>query len=410
MATNDFNLLDMPIEMLEHISRFVTPEGILILRLTCKTLAAAAFDAFAEEYVRHLKVFVLSPARLEKLAAIVSCPHLANKVDWLILTTDPFEEVAIESVSTAAVPDESLLSGQHETYLNHRFDQLRLHGNDGLATSKLLAMLEELKKHQQLKTRQCTLGVDLDRIVLDGETPCPPNLLHDIMCTVSRAGHRVFSIRTSDMSVSLLDDLMRHPSVVPELMEAVTAFDFYLAHDNELPVERLRDLTALPRVLALVPRLDFLKLEFCADYYNDQDKDFMLHLSNDLILANDLACLQSLEFTSLRVKTFDILFEVLGRCHGTLGGIFLRDVAIVSPRNRWAEVLQSLRMFPNLSHLVFCELFLFDAWQNWAIHVRHPTEIDQGLTLKLDMDCQGEEAIDAALANVLERGIVVRPE
>ncbi|KAK3707543.1 hypothetical protein LTR37_012038 [Vermiconidia calcicola] len=406
MATNDFNLLDMPIEMLQHISRFVTAESILMLRLTCKTLAAAAFDAVAEEYVRVLKVFILSPARLEKLAAIISCPHLAYKVDCLILTTDPFEEAAIGSVSTVAGTDASLLSEQHEIYLNHRDDQLRLHGDDDLATSKLLAILEELKKHQQLKTRQCTLGVDLDRIVLDGETPCPPNLLHDIMCTVSRTGHRILSIRTSDMSVSRLDDLMRHPSVVPELMKAVTGFVFYLIQDGELPAEWLPDLAALPRMLALTPLLHSLNLEFDSNYENDRDKDFMLNLSNDLILANSLAHLEWLELTSLRVKSFDILFEALGRCRGTLGGICLRDVTILSPRNRWSEVLEYLRTFPNLSHLELVELFLFDAWQNWAIHVRHPTEVDQSLTLKLDMDCQREEAIDAALANVLERGIV----
>ena len=80
MAADKAYVLALPMELLQQVSRFVNGTELITLRLTCKELSSAAFDAFAEEYLDELACFFPDPARLARLWNICSSPHLASKV------------------------------------------------------------------------------------------------------------------------------------------------------------------------------------------------------------------------------------------------------------------------------------------------------------------------------------------
>ncbi|KAK4502239.1 hypothetical protein PRZ48_005664 [Zasmidium cellare] len=85
-------ILQLPPEILTHIASFVKVEpDLLELRLTCRSLAAAAFDLFANEFIANLRCFVLDPVRLHRVNSILSRPHLARKVREVTFTVDGCE-------------------------------------------------------------------------------------------------------------------------------------------------------------------------------------------------------------------------------------------------------------------------------------------------------------------------------
>jgi len=112
-------ILALPVELLQHISRFTTPEALLQLRLACTELSAAAFDAFAAEYLQTVSACVASPPRLQRLRDMVFNRRLARKVRNVVLCVDVWEGCPNTSIHLA--PSE---------HTRHRFAQALASLND----------------------------------------------------------------------------------------------------------------------------------------------------------------------------------------------------------------------------------------------------------------------------------------
>ncbi len=62
-------LMALPVELLQHICAYITPERLPVARLSCRSMCNASFDAFADEYLDDLHCYVLDPARLNRIDA-----------------------------------------------------------------------------------------------------------------------------------------------------------------------------------------------------------------------------------------------------------------------------------------------------------------------------------------------------
>ena len=92
------SLLQLPTEMLLRVSTFVDAKGLCALRLTCKELGIAAFDAFAAEYLHSLICYFMDPERVDRLEYLVSITQLARKIRHVELTLDIREGRPVEEI------------------------------------------------------------------------------------------------------------------------------------------------------------------------------------------------------------------------------------------------------------------------------------------------------------------------
>jgi hypothetical protein len=70
----------LPLELLQWICSYVTLPSLLVVRLSSKQLAEAAFDAFCAAFIEKLTCRVLKTKGIERVANIISTLHLRNKI------------------------------------------------------------------------------------------------------------------------------------------------------------------------------------------------------------------------------------------------------------------------------------------------------------------------------------------
>ncbi|KAK3707544.1 hypothetical protein LTR37_012039 [Vermiconidia calcicola] len=156
------------------------------------------------------------------------------------------------------------------------------------------------------------------------------------------------------------------------------------------------DINAIPRVIAAVERLEDLQ-------HGDNAVSF--GLGAQLLLANTLSHLRIPELISVRLPDFQTLFEALRRCHGTVERIFFYELTVHSKSHQWAQVLDYLRTIPYLRDLIMNCVYHEGDVLDLVVCVRDAEDFT--VSSELSVDVTGKENIDATLAGLIERGIVL---
>ncbi|KEQ67684.1 uncharacterized protein M437DRAFT_80326 [Aureobasidium melanogenum CBS 110374] len=117
-------MLDLPLEILEHVVTFVGPEGLIALRTTCKKLEEATRSRFIDRFI-ECRRHVLSIYSLKALIDIAAHPHFGRFVKTVILdTTCPFEHDGKRYVAST----QSFNHHDACKLLKEAFRQLKMHG------------------------------------------------------------------------------------------------------------------------------------------------------------------------------------------------------------------------------------------------------------------------------------------
>lgn len=88
------NLLSLPLELLVHISSFVSTSDLAALRLTCKQTEKSLYEWFSEEFFVK-KQFMLTQPSLQALLDISRHVSLSKKLKHLIIATNVYDDIPI---------------------------------------------------------------------------------------------------------------------------------------------------------------------------------------------------------------------------------------------------------------------------------------------------------------------------
>lgn len=92
MATNDQTppLLVLPVELVGRIAESLTPDSLLMLRLTCKALEHSTYNPFAKTYFEQRFCRIYYEPRWLLLKNVISS-SLGSRLPEVICTSEPLE-------------------------------------------------------------------------------------------------------------------------------------------------------------------------------------------------------------------------------------------------------------------------------------------------------------------------------
>ncbi|KAK5131657.1 hypothetical protein LTR08_000784 [Meristemomyces frigidus] len=156
----------LPMELLAHVTSYINSTDLPPLRMTCRALEAAVFDAFATEYLHCLRCLVTDPARVQRILTIISVPRLARKVRRVSLTMHVFERrrahIAPRLHTPADIWATTTPSEQHAAYraarAEHAREQHRIWNEEHAAFQAPVTLYAVLTN---IKAGQIALSIDL---------------------------------------------------------------------------------------------------------------------------------------------------------------------------------------------------------------------------------------------------------
>jgi hypothetical protein len=88
-----FRLLELPVEVVAHVTSFISSETLIPVRLTCKALQHFTFDRFANENFAHVYCWVATLDDFTRLKDILhQSPRLSSRIRRLTLTTNALKD------------------------------------------------------------------------------------------------------------------------------------------------------------------------------------------------------------------------------------------------------------------------------------------------------------------------------
>ncbi|KAK3697807.1 hypothetical protein LTR37_017272 [Vermiconidia calcicola] len=400
MAADKAYILALPMELLQQVSRFLNRTDLITLRLACKELSSAAFDAFAEEYLDELTCFFPNPARLSRLWNICSSSHLVSKVRQVTLTLDPWEgqpygKIHIAAISLREEP-KSFSRAQYGIFQAHRNEHVKLYH----AQQPDLALLASLLRN--LDPALCKLHVVLQNFLEHGQ-PCYHYADRDALRVMSEAGFPLSDIDFTNFDGLELQE-SRAQDAVFQTMESLRKIIYHTTDAYYAKTRKFADTDATPRLIAAAERLEDLHLVLLSQFHH-RDNDASFGFGAQLLLANKLSHLRTLGLTCVRLPDFQTLFEALRPCNETLECVYFDEITVHSTSHQWAEVLGYPRTIPYLRGLTMEFLYHGGDVRDFTVCVRDAE--DSTLSLELFVAQIGKENIDATLARLIERGIVL---
>ena len=325
-------MLAMPTEMLQRVASFVDRTQLLTLRLTCKELAAAAFDAFADEYISKLACLVTDPARVRRLMHITECQHLALKIETVKLTSDPWETKGYKDLQVAQRWGEDLHHGQRQAWLRFRTEQWQIHYTRRPDMSHLSAALGNLHAVRY------QLSVDLSYVDFAEIYQESPYIRHDILDAISRTDHSIhemllFADRNLFLGYSCPID-----SALFQSMKRLKAFECRMPLGPEPVPADLLSLHTVANAIAYAEDLESLAIIVIAISFSTFVDPNAARLQRHLVLANKFTRLAQLRLCGITLG-FSDLYEALGRCHNAVRRVSFFRVILTAPGERWVEVL-----------------------------------------------------------------------
>lgn len=114
MASNTyFRLLDLPPDVVQCITDFLSPETLIAVRQTCRTLEALTFERFGNSNFADHYAFVLSASPFMRLIKIINAPRVRRFVRNITMGLSILEDQPVTAIHTVQREGESLRLAQH---------------------------------------------------------------------------------------------------------------------------------------------------------------------------------------------------------------------------------------------------------------------------------------------------------
>lgn len=349
--TNDSDLLDLPVELLQRITGFLDDEPLTALRLTCKTLEAATFDQFTKRYCTVRCCFVLDQEQWEKLELqFRQSPRLTSLTGALILTTDYWKGRGSSNLQLAPEKQyDNIQTAQCKAWrdANNTEGQLSwLRENEPPNFATMMSVMGLLRQsstrtntvvHVELVGHR-TLGWDKSA------------LCHDILTVITKHKFRLRELSISPAYIAGLETFFTSDRQL--LLEAMSKLDsiyfgtgerFEKPHAESVPAERLG---YLQDIVQSAPRVTSLKLRL-QEYRSSRRSEPVV---TTLLLGNSPPALSTLHLNDIIVSE-DVLLQVLATYRSTLTQLELDKVRLYMSRSEWSGVLSAILQMPVLESL-----------------------------------------------------------
>ena len=399
MAADNSYLLTLPMEMLQRISGFVTTDDLIALRLTCKRLSAATFDNFAAEYLHKLSCFVLDPARLTRIYNITSFPHLAGKVKRITLTADALELSHPSTLQAVEMYREAIRVSQSRNYVQYRDEQYLHHSGKFLDLTSLLRALHSLDCS---RTELCLDFCFRRHSGVRGERSHVFNVL---LANVARSGFPIARLALDADSSLFVDRIVNRKKGVLHATKHLQKFRYSSRMQSPTPEQHEFSLNGLSPILASAKQLKSLKLIIPPLLFGEEYVA-RTSLCTGLLSSTRSTCLGTLVLDEVRLSDFEALFEAFRRSRNAMRNADLHKICVESRVDRWAGVVSYLRTMPNLQKLQLTSPCLVMDNNELQVCMLDPTNPES--TSMVDLCEQGREKIDAALAELLDCGLVLK--
>ena len=322
-------LLDLPAEMLQSVCSFVDASDLPTLRLTCKTLEAAAFDLFATEYLSNLTCYFMQSVRLTRLENILRTPHLVRKVKDVKLCLYIWER---NDTINAKRP-------QSDKYQPHdvgdgEMQRLNRREPDAGHISRIFSLL---------KSAGARLDLDLLRPLSHKQLLLWQHIDPKILQLIRAAAIPLHALALENVS-------MQHPTTTDEelavaaQLRTLKQFQYSCDYQQGFGDARSHELTMLSYVLTAASNLQHL------DIYIDSAN--CIDISTELRNLSCLPNLHELNFSGCFHISYTVLASWLQACT-SLRTLKAESTILEFGPNResWYEILHLLRLLPEL-HVV----------------------------------------------------------
>ena len=377
MATNGqaSPLLALPVELIGRIADSLTPESLLMLRLTCKILEHSTYDLFAKTFFEQRFCCIYYEPRWLLLNNVLSS-RLGSRLREVTFTERPLEFKRYTDVQLAP----------------NRFDK-------DMRTAQSVAEAKIWRSTcLQIHGPTWPITAIFHRVFHDFKRLAPRTLIKFNFLTGS--------VPTTDLTVPLIK--------ADTLLAAVTAG---VAIDTlKLAAREMHSFMSVlmyleSELIASTKSLKCFQLRADNNEYDPQFAITVLKSTNDLreLATTSLppstttAILGTADFsglTTLRIEDAFFFSEQLvanlSVCHSMLH-LHLSDVRLSSGERAWPNVLRTLASMSQLHHLSFCDMWSFDLDPLGLRDLVHGTTTQEGKMVEY----QGREQVAAGLEELL---------
>lgn len=338
------SLLSLPIELLQHISRYVPDETLLPLRQTCKELDAAVFDDFAAQYLKHIYCSFLEPERLDRLEQIVQTPHLAAQLHHVVLTLDPWEQRTARAIQTARKADEEEFEDQRSFWVEQPDavkDENTPRAPDVGRLSQILNALKGLSVKLELDLN-CREEPDYHwRYPYREDPACWENTCSAIIDAVHITSYPLHCLQYANDSITSSSAHQLEASVEHAGTLKILTFQFF---DRNIRADSGYS-QALDSSLASV-----MKVATHLEYLSVQTHSPQIDLSAILLRAPCFSTLHLMKLSSVEIKE-SILPGVFAKCVILHTLDLLCVTAVTTAAADWVNVLEAIQSLPALERL-----------------------------------------------------------
>jgi len=341
-----FRLLDLPVEVVARVTSFVDSEALIPIRLTCKALEDISFNRFAAEYFAHVYCWVATAHDFKRLKDIFQqSPRLSSKIRRLTLTTNALKDQPESAINY--VRDES---GNEDIA---RADAIRsLHLAEDPSYYTTIGIIRTLQDVQRLP-QEILVTVDLPTtrtwlLTSNGEFTDYHSFeflpAQCILFSLALSRLKIHSLRLDNYTFVASDDLWAISRA--DLMAAMSAL-------TTLDIEgHVSDADMLNYIDILQGASGLQHLGFGTGRCPEDigETIYLLPLAPELLLANRLSCLTSLEITRAILDGASLV-ELFRRCQNTLTHIILRYVCLTTNDEDLIPVHRAMLAMPKLDFL-----------------------------------------------------------
>ena len=399
MASKERHTPQLPAELLEWIANLLGPNDILSFRLACRTFVDVSFDRFTDCYMQEICCFFPDRARVQRLANIISQPHLADRIRTIYLTLDAFEYKDEEITFVAPVHDRGETLPEYKKAYQRQ--ELEYH----CAQRSSLDLLSQ--SFERLNPMRCRLHLDLAYRSSFGDHVEWALISQRVLAAIEKAMYPIYdlfilSARDRDRDSAFQSGIVRPLRSLQHGFYCTAIHSTLL--DDLIPETSLgstfeQALVKMRRVVAEAPGSESLDI-----IYWDWPRLPPISFSNDVISATSSVRLKRLTLIHAVLLTFENLFQLLRRCAETLEIITFSQIEVFSANGReWKDLFETLSGLPKLEHLLVQGLW-------WKRDDQQQPLLIVGKARLPVLRCQeaGNASIKVALTEILQKGYAVR--
>lgn len=354
MAAKSCHILQLPLELLQHISDFLEECDLVALRLSCRALERATFDAFTTHYFRQIKCFFLDLARTARFLGVCSTRQLARKIRKVYLSLDPYGFAHSRAVPMSFVRNrrddgqDPFLEGsirpdspEWQYQRTFKYHELRYHMKSTRPWAQIMQALT------LLDPKSMQLYVDLTF----GDSDAP-EIAHGILPAIQEARYPIHAIR-------IFPKPTRNPEFSPtstsDILEHLRRSHYFLPADQRMieynrqrQDESMGSVKARATALAAMPKLESFTISTTGIGDIDAPRR---HLLNTMLETSFFPGFREIRLTRVELSSFGTLMRFLQRYSLQLRVVVLERISFELKDRHWFDVFRLLLNMPKLRQL-----------------------------------------------------------